>query len=218
MLTREGTVFHALEPAPHGYYSEIRIRLADMLWRALAEASPERFPAGHFASICGTVIAGRHPHTGRRFTMVEPQMGGWGATATRDGNSAMYSSSHGETFNCPVEIAEARYGFLFRRYGLSGEPGGEGLHSGGPGLVSEYAIGGTQTVLSAGYTRHKQPVWGLAGGSPGTTNRIEVMRKSGSHKVYAFVSGVRLEPGDVVRITTAKGGGWGPPSEENGPS
>jgi N-methylhydantoinase B len=32
-------------------------------------------------------------------------MGGWGATAARDGVNAQFSSSHGDTFNCPVEIA-----------------------------------------------------------------------------------------------------------------
>ena len=105
VLTTPGTIFHAESPAPHGYYFETRIRLYDMLWQCLARAMPERLPAGHFASICGTVLAGVHPDTGRRFTMVEPQMGGWGATATRDGLDAMYSGSHGDTFNCPVEIA-----------------------------------------------------------------------------------------------------------------
>lgn len=211
LLTREGTIFHALEPAPHSYYSEIRIRLADLLWRRLAEAAPERFPAGGFASVCGTVIAGRHPDHGRRYTMVEPQMGGWGATSTRDGNSAMYSSNHGDTFNTPVEIAEARYGFLFSRYSLNHEAGGEGLHAGGPGLLKEFAIRGNDTVLAAGYTRHKHPVWGLAGGNPGTTNRIQVIRQDGTTETYAFASGVRLARGDVVRITTARGGGWGAP-------
>lgn len=42
--------------------------------------------------------------------MVEPQMGGWGATSKRDGLDAMYAASHGDTFNCPIEICEARYG------------------------------------------------------------------------------------------------------------
>jgi len=64
----------------------------------------------------------------------------------------MYSSNHGETFNCPVEIAEARYGFSFHRFALSDEPGGDGLHHGGPGMLIEYAIGGSETSLSAGYT------------------------------------------------------------------
>jgi N-methylhydantoinase B len=151
--------------------------------------------------------------------MVEPQMGGWGATATRDGNSAMFSSGHGETFNCPVEIAEARYGFAFRRLALNDEPGGEGRHRGGRGLVKEFAIGGTATELSAGYSRHRQKVWGLAGGSPGTTNRIEIDRHGGARESHALVSGLALEAGDMVRVVTAQGGGWGEPATgDAGPS
>src|SRR5579863_1372734 len=166
VLTRPGSIFDPREPAPQGYYFEVRARLTDMLWHGLAKAAPERFPAGHFGSICGTVIAGRHRETGRRFTMVEPQMGGWGATATRDGVDAQFSAGHGETFNCPVEIAEARYGLNYRQLSLNDEPGGEGRHRGGRGLVKEFAIGGPETELSIGYSRHRQKVWGLAGGAP----------------------------------------------------
>src|ERR1700722_1175147 len=176
MLTRPGSIFDPLEPAPQGYYFEVRARLSDMLWHGLARAAPERFPAGHFASICGTVIAGRHRDTGRRFTMVEPQMGGWGATAARDGVNAQFSSAHGETFNCPVEIAEARYGFTFGRLALNDEPGGEGRHRGGQGLVKEFTIGGPETEISLGYSHSRQKVWGLAGGAAGTTNRVEIDR------------------------------------------
>jgi N-methylhydantoinase B len=180
-----------------------------MLWHCLAKASPKHFPAGHFASICGTVIAGRHPGTGRRFTMVEPQMGGWGATATRDGVHAQFSSSHGETFNCPVEIAEARYGFAYRTLALNDERGGEGQRRGGQGVIKEFAIGGTETEMSIGYSRHKQNVWGLAGGAPGTTNRVEIDRRDGGCETHALVSGLPLAKGDIVRIVTAQGGGWG---------
>jgi len=208
LLTRKGSIFDPIEPAPQGYYFEVRARLSDMLWHGLAKAMPERFPAGHFGSICGTVLTGRHPATGRRFAMVEPQMGGWGATATRDGNNAMYSSGHGETFNCPVEIAEARYGFLYRRLSLNDEPGGEGRHRGGRGLVKEFVIGGAETELSIGYSRHVQRAWSLAGGAPGTTNRVEIER-GGRREVRALASGLRLVPGDIVRIVTAQGGGWG---------
>lgn len=150
-------------PAPQGYYFETRIRLYDMLWRCMAEASPERLPAGHFGTIGGMVIAGLHPDTGRRYTMVEPQMGGWGATATRDGLSAMFSASHGDTFNTPAEIAEARYGLVVERKALSGRPGGEGRQRGGRGLSVAYRMRG-DAVLSAGLSRTRLPVWGLAGG------------------------------------------------------
>lgn len=212
VVTRPGTIFHATGTAPHGYYFETRIRLADMLWRCMAKAMPERLPAGSFASICGTVIAGDHPDTGRRFTMVEPQMGGWGATATRDGLDAMYSTNHGETFNCPVEICEARYGLDVAYKRLNETEEGAGLHAGGKGLSLAYRLR-SRAVLSAGYSRNREPVWGSAGGRPGGTNGLSVIRADGGREDYAFASGVVLEAGDTVAIHTANGGGWGRPPD-----
>lgn len=208
VITEPGTIFHATGTAPHGYYFETRIRLYDMLWHCMAKALPERMPAGHFASICGTVIAGLHPDTGQGYTMVEPQMGGWGATKDRDGLNAMYSTSHGETFNCPVEICEARYGIDVGWKRLSESNAGKGLHSGGKGLEVCYRPR-ARAVLSAGYSRNKQPVWGSNGGEAGGTNGFTVVRADGSSKAHAFVSGLIIEPGDEIRIETANGGGWG---------
>ncbi len=79
VLTREGSVFHAKEPAAIGFYYEIEVRVYDLIWRCLAPHMPDRLPAGHFASICGTFIGGIHPDTGRQYTIIEPQIGGWGA-------------------------------------------------------------------------------------------------------------------------------------------
>ena len=78
-----GSLFDPSPEAAHGYYFETRIRLIDMLWRGLVEKAGVDLPAGSFASIFGVVIPGEHPVTGRRFTMVEPQVGGWGATRPR---------------------------------------------------------------------------------------------------------------------------------------
>jgi N-methylhydantoinase B len=64
-------------------------------------------------------------------------------------------------------------------------------------------------VLSAGYSRNRRPVWGSAGGEPGGRNGIAVTRARGDVKGYAFVSGLELEPGDTITVTTANGGGWG---------
>lgn len=208
VITEEGTIFHATGTAPHGYYFETRIRLYDMLWQCMSHALPERMPAGHFASICGTVLAGDHPDTGRRYTMVEPQMGGWGATATRDGLDAMYSASHGETFNCPVEICETRYGIDVGYKRLNESDAGHGLYSGGKGLSVSYKPRG-RTMLAGGYSRNRVPVWGANGGHNGGTNAIAVERKDGSREAYAFISGLVVEPGDEIVISTANGGGWG---------
>ena len=211
VITEPGTIFHAQGTAPHGYYFETRIRLADMLWQCMARALPERLPAGHFASICSTVLAGTHPDTGHRFTMVEPQMGGWGATASRDGLDAMYSTNHGDTFNCPVEICEARYGIDVGYKRLNDTADGGGRHSGGKGLSVSYRLRG-RAVLSAGYSRNRKPVWALAGGANGGTNGLAVARGNGQREPYAFVSGLVVEPGDEILIGTANGGGWGKPA------
>ena len=80
-------MFDAKEPAAFAIYYEVMVRLYDLIWRCLAEHLGDRLPAGNFASICGTFIGGTHPDTGRHFTIVEPQIGGWGASRVADGNS-----------------------------------------------------------------------------------------------------------------------------------
>ncbi len=207
VTTEAGSVFHADEIAAQGYYFETRIRLFDLLWQCLARAFPERLPMGHFASICGTVIAGHHPDTGRRFTLVEPQMGGWGATATRDGMDAMYSTSHGDTFNCPVEICEARYGIEVINKALTGSDRTDDTveFRGGRGLSLTYQVR-SKAILSVGFTRTRVPVWSGAGAPPGGVNGVSVHSADGSEQSYAFASGVVLHAGDRVVIETASGG------------
>jgi N-methylhydantoinase B len=39
--------------------------LADFLWKTLAMEDPYLLPAGHYASICGTIMGGLHPDTGK---------------------------------------------------------------------------------------------------------------------------------------------------------
>ena len=138
------------------------------------------------------------------------EMGGWGATASRDGLDAMYSASHGETFNCPVEICETRYGLDVGYKRLNEGAEGSGAHSGGRGVETLYRLRG-KGVLSAGYSRNRVPVWGLAGGQAGGTNGLSIRRRDGTRSDHSFVSGVALAPGDEVLIGTANGGGWGAP-------
>ena len=211
--TEPGTIFDATGNAPHGYYFETRIRLYEMLWRCMARRLPDRMPAGHFASICGTVIAGRHPDTGRRYTMVEPQIGGWGATAHRDGLDCMYSASHGETYCCPVEICEARYGLIVGWKRLSNGRFGSGRFRGGRGLSVSYRPREEATV-AAGFSHSRIPAWGLNGGESGGTNQLKVVRSDGHVAEFAFVSDLRIAPGDELIIETADGGGWGHPLQQ----
>jgi len=213
VLTRPGSVFDASPPAAFATYYEVRMRLYDLMWRCLAPHLGERLPAGHFASICGTFIGGRHPDTGRHFTIVEPQVGGWGGSARRDGNNAMFSGIHGHTFNCPAEVAEARYGLFVDRLALSDEAGGEGERRGGKGIVVEYRVRSDGCFLTCAYTRNKHRPWALAGGREGSPNYVEVVRRDGTIEKHAVVTALEVNEGDVIRLHTGNGGGYGDPRQ-----
>ena len=209
LLTREGSVFHACEPAPIGFYYEIELRVYDLLWRCLAPSMPDRLAAGHFGSVCGTFVGGIHPDTGRQYTIIEPQLGGWGASRDGDGNSAMFSGFHGETYNCPAEINEARNGLFVDCMRLNLEPGGEGMHTGGRGIVMDYRVRADDGFLTAGYTRSKFPAWAVDGGSEGSPNYVEFRPKKGKWQKFAFVSELKTSKDDVIRVVTGNGGGLG---------
>lgn len=215
LLTREGSVFQAKEPAPIGFYFETEVRVYDLLWRCLAKHAPERLAAGHFASICGTFIGGVHPDTGRQYTIIEPQLGGWGASDGHDGNSAIFSGFHGETYNCPAEISEARNGLFVDRMELNTEPGGEGEWTGGHGIRMDYRVRANGSFLTAGYTRSRILPWSLDGGAEGSPNYVQVLRTDGSSERYSFASGVTVNRDDVIRIVTGAGGGMGLPEKRD---
>jgi N-methylhydantoinase B len=211
LLTRPGSVFDPNPPAAFAVYYEVEIRLYDLIWRCLAPYLGDRLPSGSFASICGTFIGGPHPDTGRHFTIVEPQVGGWGASGAADGNSAMFSGFHGDTFNCPAEVAETRYGLYVDRLALNDAPGGEGEHRGGKGIVVEYRVRSNGCFFTCAYTRNKHKPWALDGGREGSPNYAEVVRTDGTVEEFAVVTALEVNEGDVIRIHTGHGGGYGDP-------
>ena len=215
LLTREGSVFHAREPAPIGFYYEIELRVYDLMWRCLAPHIPDRLAAGHFASVCGTFIGGIHPDTGRQYTIIEPQLGGWGARRGADGNSAIFCGFHGETYNCPAEINEARNGLYVDRMALNEEPGGEGEFTGGRGIVMDYRVRAESGFLTAGYTRSKFPAWAMDGGREGSPNYVQYRPVEGEPQRFAFVSGLATRKDDVIRVVTGNGGGLGDPKDRD---
>ncbi|MEX0627442.1 MAG: hydantoinase B/oxoprolinase family protein, partial [Cucumibacter sp.] len=130
-------------------------------------------------------------------------------------NSAIFCGFHGETYNCPAEINEARNGLMVDRMELNVEPGGEGKFTGGRGIVMDYRIRGDNGFLTAGYTRSKFPPWALDGGREGSPNYLQVIRKDGSSENYSFVSGLTMNTDDVIRVVTGNGGGIGDPKQRD---
>jgi N-methylhydantoinase B len=211
LRTRPGSVFDPLPPAACSVYYEVRLRLYDVICRCLAPHLGDRLPAGGFTSICGTFIGGTHPDTGRHFTIVEPQVGGWGAAADRDGNSAMFSPFHGDTFNCPAEVAEARYGLYVDQVALDVVPAGAGERRGGRGVVVDYRVRADGCFLTCAYTRSRHLPWPREGGTEGSPNYVEVLRADGGVERHAVVTALRVDEGDVIRIHTGSGAGYGDP-------
>src|SRR2546430_4825138 len=140
-----------------------------------------------------------------------PIFGGGGASASRDGNGAMFTGIHGDTFNCPVEVAEARYGLYVEQLAFSDAEGGAGEHCGGKGIVLDYRVRSDGLFFTSHYARNVQPPWAFAGGRPGSRNYVEIVRTDGSREEYGMATALELNEDDLIRIHTANGGGYGDP-------
>jgi N-methylhydantoinase B len=209
IICPSGTIFTAERPAPVSTYWETKRYAVDLLWKAMAPHVPDRLPAGHFLSVCGTVISGTHPDTGELYLLVEPLVGGWGAGHDKDGENGQFCVGDGETYNIPVEVTETRYGVMVDRYALHNEDGGAGLYRGGKGVVLDYRITSEEAFLTATFGRHKFPPWGMNGGRQGSRNYIRVIRRDGREEEFGKVARSPLRRGDVVRLVTGTGGGYG---------
>jgi N-methylhydantoinase B len=98
---------------------------------------------------------------------------------------------------------------------LTDEDGGEGKFRGGKGIVMDYRVRSKNAWITVSYTRSKSLPWALEGGREGGPNYIEIIRKDGGKEKYSVVTGLTLEPEDVVRIHTGNGGGYGNPEERD---
>jgi N-methylhydantoinase B len=215
VLTRQGSIFDPAFPAAMGIYYEMTIRLEDLVTRCMAEALPDRLPAGSFASVCGTLFGGIHADTGRTYAVIEPELGGWGGSPEADGNPGQFSALHGETYNCPAEVAEARYGVTVDYLSFHDEEGGAGLHRGGKGVRIDYRMRSDNAWLTVAYTRSRVLPWPLSGGCQGSPNHVVIVRADGSTEDHSVVSGLTVNKGEIIRIITGTGAGWGDPMKRD---
>ncbi len=208
-----GTLFSAVSPAPVSLYYETDVAAMELVWKALAPALPERLPAGHYRSVSGTFISGLHPDSGELFVMGEPLAGGWGAAPGRDGDSGQFCALNGETFNIPTELFESRYGVQVEQYALHNANGGAGEFLGGKGVVIDYRITAEEAHLTYGATRGESRPWGMDGGEDGSHNYALVQRADGSEERYNMCTTVAVKKGELIRIYTGTGGGYGDPKK-----
>jgi N-methylhydantoinase B/oxoprolinase/acetone carboxylase alpha subunit len=117
------------------------------------------------------------------------------------------------TKNTPVEALERAFPMRVRRYRLRHGSGGTGEAAGGEGIERDLELLEDCTVSLITERRDSRP-WGLAGGGPGDPGENWLL--PGGDEAHAErlpdKCTVRLRAGDILRMLTPGGGGWGPPA------
>jgi len=208
VIAPSGTIVNALPPAAvAGGNVETSQRMVDTLVRALAKAAPDRLPAASQGTMNNLTFGGLDPRNGYQpFTYYETIAGGCGASAHHAGPTAVHSHMT-NSWNTPTEVFEESYPIRVKRYAIRRNSGGAGKHRGGDGIIRELEFLAPVEVGLLTDRRTTAP-YGLGGGEPGSSG--ENVRKRGSSvQTLAAKCAFTAEPGDVLRIETPGGGGWG---------
>src|SRR5205809_2009667 len=210
VVALKGTVVNANHPASvAGGNVETSQRIVDTVFKALAQAIPERIPAASQGTMNNLTIGGIDPRTGAEFCYYETVAGGMGARPSLDGMSATHTHMT-NSLNTPAEALEYAYPLRVRRYSLRPNSGGEGQHRGGDGIVREIELLTDAEVTLLSERRTRGP-WGLSGGKDGAPGKAFVVRQNGSTQELPGKFNVRLRKGERIRIESPGGGGWGRP-------
>ena len=207
VIAPTGTVVNANPPASvAGGNVETSQRIVDVLFKALAQAIPEKIPAASQGTMNNLTIGGIDNRTGQEFSYYETVAGGAGARPGLDGMSGVHTHMT-NSLNTPAEALEYAYPLRVREYRLRRGSGGKGKQRGGDGVVREIEAL-VPSRMSLLCDRRKFAPYGLQQGEDGAVGINEIVRNGKSTKVSAKGS-YQLEAGARVRIETPGGGGWG---------
>lgn len=142
-----------------------------------------------------------------RFGYYETVGGGSGAGDGFDGPHAQHSHMTNSHIT-DVEILEARVPVRVRRFAIRRGSGGRGRWRGGDGLIRELEALAPLEVSVLSQRRERAP-FGLEGGEDGAPGRNVLIDARGEHALGGRAR-VELAIGDVLRIETPGGGGYGP--------
>lgn len=207
LIAPEGTVVNAQAPAAMAAGNvETSQRITDVLLGALAQAAPQRMPAASSGTMNNLSFGGFDPFRHRAFAYYETIAGGMGANANNDGLSATHTHMT-NSWNTPVEAFEHLYPLRIKSYRIRHGSSGQGLHTGGEGIQREYEFLTPADVTILSDRRAKGP-YGLHGGTPGKPGANTLLRGRKAEPLPAKTN-FPVQPGDILRIETPGGGGWG---------
>jgi N-methylhydantoinase B/oxoprolinase/acetone carboxylase alpha subunit len=206
VIAPPGTIVAAVPPAAVGAGNvEVSQRVADVCLGALAQALPDRVGAAGQGTMNNVLIGGEG------WVYYETVAGGEGGQPTRVGMSGLHTAMT-NTQNTPIEALERAFPLRVLRYRLRMGSGGAGRFPGGDGIERDLEVLADCTVSLITERRVSQP-WGLHGGGAGAVGENWVL-PGGFERLAKRLPDkctFRLKAGDVLRMLTPGGGGWGPP-------
>lgn len=229
----EGSLYHATYPAPT--FTQWSSTLAvEVVYKALAQAIPERLAASSGGDLCSIMLYGESPETGQKFVEANNEGVGRGATADHDGANGVMHIAQTNVRNIPIEVFENKAPIEFDQVTLRQDSGGAGEYRGGLGIRRDYRFTHPSGALSI-IKKTQTEGYGLEGGDPGTKNVVvlqgsddeEFMDRvtvyADNEHLYPDVTGQRhvgmmrgqFEPGEVVSNRSGGGGGYGDPFDRN---
>ncbi|MYW04354.1 hydantoinase B/oxoprolinase family protein, partial [Streptomyces sp. SID3343] len=203
----KGTLLTPIFPAPTNARTFVILRLLGVLSGVLAKAVDGKMPADQ-ETIRYTGVYG-HDADGRSYLMREVLGGGSGGRYYADGEDTIHVVP--DSRNLPTEFTESRFPFLVERLGLAADSGGPGQFRGGLGYEKHIRM-----LLDASFMsiadRSILACWGVKGGKAGRSFQV-VIDPGGPNEreMDGLVDDEPVKAGEVIRIRTTGGGGWGDP-------
>jgi 5-oxoprolinase (ATP-hydrolysing) len=143
----------------------------------------------------------------------ETLCGGAGATAGRDGTSAVHSHMTNSRLTDP-EILERRFPVRVETFSVRHGSGGAGARRGGDGAVRHIRFLAPMEAALLSSRRSHSPQ-GICGGGPALEGRQRLRSADGAVRELTGCFSISVRPGDVVEIETPGGGGFGHPSGDD---
>jgi N-methylhydantoinase B len=204
-----GTLVSPIFPAPVGMRFFTFLRILGIFAACIAQATGGKMPADQETiriwGIHGT------DDLDRFFLFREVLGGGSGGRWYEDGSDVIHIVPNSR--NLPAEFSETRYPIVVEQLGLAVDSGGPGRRRGGLGYDKRIRVLQDVRLLSNA-DRSLLPTYGVSGGKAGGRYSISVDPDSPAPvELPGLADDVAVEAGQVIRIVTTGGGGWGDPLE-----
>ena len=142
-----------------------------------------------------------------KYQYYETICGGSGAGPSFHGTSAVHTHMTNSRLTDP-EVLELRFPVMLENFEIRKSSGGDGLFSGGNGVVRKIRFLEDMQVMILSSHRTVAP-FGLNGGSPGSLGRNWIERSNGTKQQMTGTDKADVSSGDKIIIETPGGGGYG---------